>query len=132
MFMCRLGAAVILVVWLGLCRGMSSDASAATPELVSIAVDGSPLPNSFSPSISADGRFVAFATGRLILVRDRSTQTTLTVYEGSGVTGPAISGDGQIVAFIALMPDMMCPPPPPFSKFQIFGFGLFVRDRGTD
>ena len=75
---------------------------------------------SSAPAISADGRFVAFVsqstnlvTGVIIApqiyLRDRQTgQTTLVSKSSSGVTSnglvnssPAISGDGQFIAFVS-------------------------------
>jgi Tol biopolymer transport system component len=66
-----------------------------------------------SPTISADGRFVAFESGDEILVRDRLTGGTelASVSTGSaraaggvfrGWGPPAISGDGGLVAFWSL------------------------------
>lgn len=95
------------------------DREAGTTELVSIASDGSAANGgSGYPSISADGRFVAFTsdatnltpagTGgqRQIYVRDRQAGTTeLVSVSTSGDPGntdsrfPAISADGRVVAF---------------------------------
>ena len=76
--------------------------------------------SSFTPSISADGRFVAFSSSASnlvpddingipdVFVRDRQTGTTRRVSVGpGGVQGnsssfdPAISADGRFVAFIS-------------------------------
>jgi Tol biopolymer transport system component len=64
---------------------------------------------SFTPSPSADGRYVAFASrkpseaGRLessqLFVRD--TQQSSTMHIGSGWT-PSLSGDGSVMAFVGL------------------------------
>ena len=75
---------------------------------------------SSDPAISADGRFVAFVSqstnlvagvsGQQVYLRDRQTgQTTLvsrntaglTASTGSNNTAPAISSDGQFVAFVS-------------------------------
>ena len=69
--------------------------------------------NSGEPSISADGRFVAFSTtARLtaddrntlcdVYVRDRSNKTTRRVSDDRGGDQPAISANGRFVAFRAL------------------------------
>jgi Tol biopolymer transport system component len=96
-------------------------AFAATPQtsLVSVTVDGTPAAGtSGRPSISADGRFVAFASTATnlvrgdnngvtdIFVRDRQTGVTTRVSvssagaEANGVSGsPSISADGRYVVF---------------------------------
>ena len=82
--------------------------------------------SSFSPAISADGRFVAFdsvATNLVpgdtngaadVFVRDRQTGTTRRVSVGpGGVQGndvsvtPAISADGRFVAFESLATNLV-------------------------
>ena len=55
--------------------------------------------SSSSPSISADGRYVAFDSGHFILVRDRITGTTTQVGQGQDSNYPSISADGRYVAF---------------------------------
>jgi Tol biopolymer transport system component len=97
------------------------DLQTGTTTLVSRAggVDGAKGRLSFTPAISADGRFVAFYSfTRLIpddndgiwdvYVRDLQTSTTTLVSRASGPTGakgdnnswrPAISADGRFVAF---------------------------------
>ncbi|GGT29201.1 hypothetical protein GCM10010254_57300 [Streptomyces chromofuscus] len=67
--------------------------------------------NSREPSISSDGRYIAFqsSAGDLVpgdtdgaidvFVRDRVTGTTTLVGPEGENTGPSISGDGQLVAF---------------------------------
>jgi Tol biopolymer transport system component len=92
---------------------------AGTTERVSVAWDGAQGDGpSSSPSISAHGRFVAFASwatnlvpndtngGRDIFVRDREVGHTARVSVGSdgaeanaGSMGPSISADGRFVAF---------------------------------
>ena len=64
----------------------------------------------FDPDISADGRYVAFVSGRAfggtsvedtaIVVHDRRTGTARRFASGSA-EGPAISGDGRVVAFLS-------------------------------
>jgi Tol biopolymer transport system component len=87
---------------------------------VSVASDGAQgNGDSFSPAISANGRFVAFVSGATNLVRgdtngatdvfvhDRKTRRTTRVsvaFDGRQLNGdaysPSISGDGRIVAFV--------------------------------
>jgi Tol biopolymer transport system component len=89
------------------------------PSLISLAVDGREADGaSFTPSISADGRYVAFASAASTLVAgdtnaaedvfvyDRVARTNERVstsslgVEGDGASyGPAISADGHFVAF---------------------------------
>ena len=94
------------------------DTVAGTTEVASLNNLGQPIGNSDYPSISADGRYVAFATGandvtvgdrgRLadIYIRDRAENTTARVSVSSdGTPGngestlPVISADGTRVAF---------------------------------
>lgn len=95
------------------------DRQTETTELISVGVGGDADGNSGMPSISADGRYVAFASnaGNLtassdtnmawdIFVRDRQNGTTRRVSVSStGAQGngdslaPSISADGQFVAF---------------------------------
>lgn len=78
-------------------------------ELASLGTTG----NGYQPSISADGRFVAFHDGLVVLVRDLRTRTTVIASRASGPDGavgrspwftpyalvPSISADGRLVAF---------------------------------
>ena len=94
------------------------DIVAGTTEVASLNNLGQPIGNSMSPSISADGRYVAFSTGTNdltvgdrgrfadIYVRDRVKNTTVRVSVSSdGTPGngesdtPVISADGTRVAF---------------------------------
>ncbi len=97
----------------------AATALAQSTERVSVATGGTQVSgNSFSPTISADGRFVAFvsyATNLVggdtnsvadIFVHDRQTGTTerVSVATGGGQadgtnSNPAISADGRFVAF---------------------------------
>lgn len=94
---------------------------------VSVASDGKPgNGNSFAPSISADGRFVAFASeatnlvprdtnGAIdVFVYDRETSRTSRVSVASDgaqaaadVFTPAISGDGRFVAFASVAANLV-------------------------
>lgn len=100
------------------------DLDSGATELVSRAggADGAPGEFSTEPSISADGRYVAFSSRSAlgtddvdlehfpedVFVRDRAGQTTTLVSRASGATGkpgevessePSISADGDHVAF---------------------------------
>lgn len=94
---------------------------------------------SSDPSISSDGRLVAFVSlssnlvtgvsGHQIYVRDRQTgQTTVVSKSSAGVTGggtsnaPAISADGRFVAFVSTSGNLV----PSVSGTQIY-----VHDRQT-
>src|SRR5207237_7007630 len=98
--------------------------------------------NSISPAISADGRFVAFASVSNVVVgdtnnafdvfvRDRQTGTTERVSEDSaggqanfGSISPAISADGRFVAFASLASNLV-------AGDTNDDFDVFVRDRET-
>ena len=103
---------------------------------------------SSTPSISADGRFVAFVSqatnllapgtpaipaGQQIYVRDRQTgQTSLVSVDnsvapiaGNGVSStPSISADGRFIAFMSLSTNLLAPGIPAVSGQQIY-----IRDR---
>jgi Tol biopolymer transport system component len=116
-------------------------------DLVSTDNSTPPVPGgaaSSSPSISNDGRFVAFAStannlipgvgGLQIYVHDWQTnQTTLisrngiaaapTGGNGASIT-PSISGDGQFVAFASNAPDLL-----PVGSSAVSGQQIYVYDR---
>jgi hypothetical protein len=88
-------------------RDTCAGALACTPStsLISIDSQGAPISGSQSPSISDDGRFVAFFAPTGVFVRDTcrgaascSPSTLLVAANGSF---PAISGNGRFVAFVA-------------------------------
>jgi Tol biopolymer transport system component len=102
---------------------------------------------SSAPSISADGRFVAFVSqatdllapgaavpaGQQIYVRDRQTGLTSLVSvdnnvasnPGNGVSSvPSINADGRFVAFVSLATDLLAPGVPALAGQQIY-----IRDR---
>jgi WD40-like Beta Propeller Repeat len=109
------------------CTGAPSDCQAHTT-LISAASDGTPSnADSNTPSISADGRFVAFSSaatnlvtntpaGRQIFLRDTcagattscSPQTTLVSADESGALSgndnllPSVSSSGRFVAFLSV------------------------------
>jgi Tol biopolymer transport system component len=123
-----------------------------------VSVDNDPVtPNpgngvSSAPSISGDGRFVAFVSqatnllapgtpavpaGQQIYVRDRQTGLTslvsvdndpVTPNPGTGVSSaPSISGDGRFVAFVSLATNLLAPGTPAVPAGQ----QIYVRDRQT-
>lgn len=92
------------------------DREAASFELVSVAGSGEKGNGpSHAPALSADGRFIAFASTAsnlasgpgdglsAVFVRDRQTGTTERIAPPAGTTGagsePSISADGRLVAF---------------------------------
>ncbi len=117
-----------------------------------VSVDNNVAPNpgtgvSSAPSISADGRYVAFVSlatdllapgpavpaGQQIYVRDRQTGLTSLVSvdnnvvpnPGTGVSSaPSISADGRYVAFVSLATDLLAPGVPAVAGQQIY-----IRDR---
>jgi Tol biopolymer transport system component len=118
-------------------------------ERVSIAFDGGdPDGDSSSPSISDDGRFVAFASGATnltddddpirtgrIFVFDRTTLSTRRVSErldGSSIQGPSgsphLSGDGRWIVFASLDVGLVAEPDLDFA-FDVFLFGLESGER---
>jgi Tol biopolymer transport system component len=96
--------------------------------------------NSVNPSISSDGRYVAFqssaaslgAGGNVqVFVRDRLTGVTERVSDAAGGSSwPSISADGRYVAFMAVTFDQgtancsLAPPTPCTTQ-------IYVRDRMT-
>src|SRR5947208_3196336 len=107
---------------------LAPPAGAGTTERVSVASDGTQgNSSSHFPSISADGRFVAFTSSATNLVpdgsgyafiHDRQTGTT------ERAVGVRFSADGRFVGFARRNN-----PPPMGSRYS-----LFIRDRqtGTD
>ena len=102
---------------------------------------------SSAPSISGDGRYVAFVSlatdllapgpavpaGQQIYVRDRQTGLTSLVSvdnnvvpnPGNGLSSaPSISGDGRYVAFVSLATNLLAPDPVVLAGQQIY-----IRDR---
>jgi Tol biopolymer transport system component len=121
----------------------SSPVFAQTTERASVSTSGAEGHNDsgmFGPSISADGRFVAFETsaGNLvpqgvagIVVRDlRTGRTELASVSSSGTPAsgggsqPSISGDGRFVAFISGSDDLV----PGDTNANM---DVFVHDRLT-
>ncbi len=95
---------------------------------------------SSDPSMSSDGRLVAFVSlssnlvasvsGQQIYVRDRQTgQTTVVSKSSAGIIGdgtssaPAISADGRYVAFASASTNLVA---------GVSGTQIYVHDRQTD
>ena len=114
---------------------------------VSMAADGSAADgNSTEPSISGDGRFVAFTSGADNLVANdtnrladvfvsdlQSGTTTLVsvstngVSAGNGASGsPVISADGRFVLFQSAAKNLV---PGPYPYTSVANENLFLRDR---
>ena len=117
-----------------------------------VSVDNNVVPNpgtgiSSAPSISGDGRYVAFVSvatnllapgaavpaGQQIYVRDRQTGLTSLVSvdnnvvpnPGTGVSSvPSISTDGRYVAFVSVATNLLAPGGPAVAGQQIY-----TRDR---
>src|SRR5581483_8759234 len=96
--------------------------------------------DSFSPAVSADGRYVAFASDATNLVpgdtnnatdvfvydRQAKTTTRVSVAAGGGQAGdasfsPSLSGDGSVVAFVSRSADLV-------AGDTAGGEDVFVRD----
>jgi Tol biopolymer transport system component len=112
--------------------------------LVSVASDGTQgYDESWAPSLSGDGRFVAFVSGASNLVeddangeediflRDLETMETTRVSVGSGgleanhgSLEPAVSEDGRFIAFMSFTHNLV---PGDTNGLP----DIFVRDRGT-
>jgi len=81
-----------------------------------------------APSISSDGRFVAFASGATILMRDTCLgisacqPSTTTVFSGGFAGVPAISGDGRFVIYSAQNQA--------FPRQQVFMYDTCLREIG--
>jgi hypothetical protein len=90
------------------------DLQAGKTDLVGITVDGEQAFQAFSPSISADGRHVAFLSGNAYL-RDVVARTTRLVsastsdVEANGFTQgtPSVSSDGRFVAFQSIATNLV-------------------------
>lgn len=120
------------------------DRRTATTTMISVAPDNQPGDNaSVAPSISADGRFVAYMShatnlivgdtngGTDVFLRDRTQGTTeLVSATADGMPGnassavPAISADGRYVAFDSVASDLVDGDTNGFSD-------VFYRDRQT-
>jgi Tol biopolymer transport system component len=126
-------------------------ASRVAPDQIADTATGNGKPGGPAPSLSADGRYVAFVSGALNLVpgqigdtanvflRDRIAGTTVLVSRSTagpavaanqGGGGAALSPDGRYVAWISTSTDVVAGQPaagtPPTSLF------LFDRSAGTN
>ncbi|MEW6472507.1 MAG: hypothetical protein AB1679_09555 [Actinomycetota bacterium] len=143
----RAGRVVVACVLLGALPPVARaavDGRRGGPSLISLAVDGREADGaSFTPAISADGRYVAFASAasRLVagdtngtedvFVYDRVSRATERVsVSGAGAEGngasydPAISGDGRFVAFTSGASNLT-------EGDDNEELDIFVRDRMT-
>jgi Tol biopolymer transport system component len=138
----RVGAAALVAM-----LAATGVALAATPttELVSATPGGAPgNRDSYEPPMSADGRFVAFASQASnlvagdsnrsidVFVRDRQTgQTTLASVATGGAQSngdsyrPAISGDGRYVAFASHASNLA-----PVDRKHAY-YDVFIHDQQT-
>ena len=104
---------------------------------------------SSTPSISGDGRFVAFMSvainlvvtfnGQQIYLHDRNTGTTTLIshdnsgvpVQGSGVSSaPSISSNGQMVTFVSFAPNLLTPAPAVAGQ-QIYSHDRLAGANGT-
>jgi Tol biopolymer transport system component len=123
--------------------GATTRVSVASDGTEGNAIIGFGAESSFEPSISGDGRYVAFmssssnltaddtSTGRDIFVHDRQTATTTRVSVASDGTqansfsrDPSISADGRYVAFESVATNLV-------AGDTNGGTDIFVRDRQT-
>lgn len=103
--------------------------------------------NSSTPSMSGDGRYVAFASlatnllgnvsGQQIYLHDRNTgangTNSLISHDNNGTPGqgngasslPSISSDGQVVAFVSVATNLLSPAP------AVAGQQVYSHDRST-
>jgi Tol biopolymer transport system component len=104
---------------------------------------------SSSPSVSADGQFVAFTSlatnlvvgvsGQQIYLHDRANATTSLVshdnngtpIQGNGASSlPSISANGQVIAFVSLSTNLL-DPAPAVSGQQIYSHDRLAGSNGT-
>lgn len=105
--------------------------------------------NSSTPSVSGDGRYVAFASlaanllagvsGQQIYLHDRNTGTNSlishdnngTPVQGNGASSlPSISSDGQVVAFVSLATNLLSPAPA-IAGQQVYSHARSIGVNGT-
>lgn len=99
------------------------DRTTKTTELVSV--------DSAFPSLSADGRFVAYANAvgvQDIFIYDRSTGTTQRITNGSYCTWPSISATGNVVAFPCWNDNVV--PGDTHQGFDVFAFDAKTMTTG--
>lgn len=139
---------VVLVLGVLIALGAALPAQAASTTLVSVgtAVQSGLGGNSLNPSISADGRYIAFYsratnlttnktnTTNDVFIRDTQTGTTTLVSVSSdgtssgnaGSINPSISADGRYVAFESLATNLTA------NKTNSGVYDVFVRDTQTN
>ena len=124
------------------------DLQTRTTTQVSVSSAGVPAEfESFSPSITADGRFVAFESAATnlvpndtnqstdIFVRDRATATTTRVsVDSSGrqanksSASPSISADGRVVVFQSLASNLIAGDTNGSNDPSVFSYDIFVHN----
>ena len=133
----------VSLLWVLSALILAASASAQVTRRVSVSTVGTQANGQcWLPSISADGRWVAFQTGAStfgpdtdsqddVYVHDLVTGTTVRAsptltpgYQHGGRYAPSISGDGRFVAYRSEGFSFPPNPPPPFSD-------IYVRDRQT-
>jgi Tol biopolymer transport system component len=103
-----------------LCFGTSAPAGCAPrTQLISVGIDGAAVSSAASPSISADGRYVAFSSDKGVFVHDTCAGSDVTgscvpdtiavnAIPGANLAdryrSPAISSSGRYVTFVAIDP----------------------------
>jgi Tol biopolymer transport system component len=120
---------------LGLQRVFATNLANAECRVLSVTPDGSPTNgNSSLPSVSDDGRLVAFVSEATnltagddngvqdIFVRDLQSETTLRFELGTSYE-PALSGDGRFLAFVSADFDA--------ALGGVYPYGLYVRNLAT-
>ena len=118
------------------------DRASSTTHRVSVSSSGAQANSgSYTPALSADGRYVVFTTaasnlfpgdvngfGIDVVLHDRQTQATTSIPAVVPPSGaayfPAISGDGRFVAFSSVSPDL-------FPNDSNSAFDAFLYDRET-
>jgi Ca2+-binding RTX toxin-like protein len=128
-----------------------NDLQTGTTKLISVASDGTPVTNEFStPSISADGRYVAFNSDASnlvsgdtngfadVFVNDLQTGTTKLISVASDGTpgdnysfSPSISADGRYVAFDSAASNLVSGDPNGFADVFVYDRDYATQNFGT-
>ena len=131
---------VAALLLLSLRAGRAESRTSTKAETILISREGEPpgtTGRGYAPAISADGRFVAYSDGSVVLVRDLRGGTTVVASRASGPDGavgeqpfgtytapPSVSADGRFVAFTSAAQNL-APDDGPQAD-------VFVRDLLTD
>lgn len=119
------------------------DTSTGGLELVSVGPDGSQPNGSFEPSISGDGRYVAFQSSSLdrlgpyerIVIKDRVSGDLVDITQSAGAPDgashrPSISADGSVVAFHSRATNLdPFAPFPPIDPGRLAPFQVYAWNR---